>query len=62
MYEGTDFNSWDQADEMATRAFELYENGEMPEALDQLNEAMRSVSCSYTLPQDGMLPSDSLSR
>ena len=41
MYEGTDFNSWDQADEMATKAFDLYENGEMPEALDQLNEAIQ---------------------
>ncbi|MBE0536672.1 MAG: tetratricopeptide repeat protein [Phycisphaerae bacterium] len=33
-------NSWDKADQMVDRAFELYENGEISQALTQLREAI----------------------
>ncbi len=40
MFECDDFSSWDQADQMAIMAFEMYENGEMSMALTQLQEAI----------------------
>lgn len=35
-----DYNFWDEADQMADRAFELYENGHILQALTQINEAI----------------------
>ncbi|HPD46710.1 MAG TPA: tetratricopeptide repeat protein [Anaerohalosphaeraceae bacterium] len=35
-----DPNSWDKADQMADQAFELYESGNIPQALTQLREAI----------------------
>ncbi len=35
-----DHSSWDKADQMADRAFELYENGNVSQALTQLREAI----------------------
>ncbi len=40
MFETEDYNSWDQAGQMASQAFEMYENGEMTMALTQLQEAI----------------------
>ena len=40
---GSDFDfgdEWDQAEQMATEAFELYEDGQMAEAMEKLNEAI----------------------
>jgi tetratricopeptide (TPR) repeat protein len=33
-------NEWDQAEQMATEAFELYEDGQMQQAMEKLNEAI----------------------
>lgn len=35
-----EFNSWDQAEQKAIKAFELYEDGQMNEALMAMNEAL----------------------
>jgi tetratricopeptide (TPR) repeat protein len=35
-----DFNSWDQAEQKAVKAYELYEEGRMNEALSAMNEAI----------------------
>ncbi|HBG28892.1 MAG: hypothetical protein A2Y10_16705 [Planctomycetes bacterium GWF2_41_51] len=37
---GDEFNSWDQAEQKAIKAFELYEDGQMNEALTAMNEAI----------------------
>ncbi|MHC5146273.1 MAG: tetratricopeptide repeat protein [Planctomycetota bacterium] len=35
-------SEWDQAEQMATQAFECYENGDMPAALEKLSQAIES--------------------
>ena len=43
MDSGNDFdygNEWDQAEQMATEAFELYEDGRMQQAMEKLSEAI----------------------
>ncbi len=38
--DANEYNSWDKADQMADRAFELYEDGQISQALAQLAEAV----------------------
>jgi tetratricopeptide (TPR) repeat protein len=40
MFDAMDDNSWNDAEMLAMRAFELYENGELTDALTQLEEAI----------------------
>lgn len=40
MFDAMDDNSWNDAEMLAMRAFELYENGELSDALAQLEEAI----------------------
>jgi len=40
MYDAMEPNSWDQADQAASLAFEMYENGELDMALAQIQEAI----------------------
>ncbi|MBN1126122.1 MAG: tetratricopeptide repeat protein [Sedimentisphaerales bacterium] len=40
MFDAMEYNSWDQADQAAGMAFELYENGDMDMALTQIQEAI----------------------
>jgi len=40
MFDAMDDNSWNDAEQLALRAFELYENGELADALTQLEEAI----------------------
>ena len=38
------FDSWDQAEQKAMLAYELYENGSLDRALEELDEALEDES------------------
>jgi tetratricopeptide (TPR) repeat protein len=62
LFEGTDFNSYDSAESKAHEAFELYEDGKMPQALEELDRALEINPANSAWHFDKALTLDAMNR
>ena len=62
IFDETPYNSYDSSEQKAQKAFELYEEGKIPQAIVELNDAIEINPTSSSLHFNKALALDSLSK